>query len=197
MSSAIIQIATGFFVKGIASFDDTLTRIPIIAELTRTRKGRIAFSFGTICALTVIVTIAILFSNILDRIAFRNQIIALLIFVLAILVYFEVFISKSQEKVEKSLKKVKAKSVPIIKLISIGFIISFVTLIDDMIILTPLFVSNATETFFSLVGVYLATIVQIIIVIYFGGKIAKFRYKKEIAFFALTILAILVWNGMV
>ncbi len=197
MSSAIIQIATGFFVKGIASFDDTLTRIPIIAELTRTKKGRIAFSFGTICALTVIVTIAILFSNILDRFAFRNQIIALLIFVLAILVYFEVFINKSQEKVEKSLKKVKARSVPIVKLISIGFIISFVTLIDDMIILTPLFVGNATETFFSLVGVYLATIVQIIIVIYFGGKIAKFRYKKEIASFALTILAILVWNGMV
>ncbi len=197
MSSAIIQIATGVFVKGIASFDDTLTRIPIIAELTRTRKGRIAFSFGTICALTVIVTIAILFSNILERIAFRNQIIALLIFVLAILVYFEVFINKSQKKVEKSLKKVKARSVPIVKLISIGFIISFVTLIDDMIILTPLFVGNATETFFSLVGVYLATIVQIIIVVYFGGKITKFRYKKEIAFFALTILAILVWNGMV
>ena len=197
MSSAIIQIATGFFVKGIASFDDTLTRIPIIAELTRTKKGRIAFSFGTICALTVIVTIAILFSNILNRIAFRNQIIALLIFVLAILVYFEVFINKSQEKVEKSLKKVKARSVPVVKLISIGFIISFVTLIDDMIILTPLFVSNATETFFSLVGVYLATIVQVVVVIYFGGKITKFRYKKEIASFALAILAILVWNGMV
>jgi hypothetical protein len=197
MSSAIIQIATGVFVKGIASFDDTLTRIPIIAELTRTRKGRIAFSFGTICALTVIVTIAILFSNILDRIAFRNQIIALLIFVLAILVYFEVFINKSQKKVEKSLKKVKAGPVPIVKLISIGFIVSFITLIDDMIILTPLFVGNATETFFSLVGVYLATIVQIMIVIYFGGKIIKFRYKKEIASFALTILAILVWNGMV
>jgi len=197
MSSAIIQIATGVFVKGIASFDDTLTRIPIIAELTRTRKGRIAFSFGTICALTVIVIIAILFSNILDRIAFRNQIIALLIFVLAILVYFEVFINKSQKKVEKNLKKVKARSVPIVKLISIGFIVSFITLIDDMIILTPLFVSNATETFFSLVGVYLATIVQIIIVIYFGGKIKKIRYKKEIASFALIILAILVWNGMV
>ena len=123
MSSAIVQIARGVFVKGIASFDDTLTRIPIIAELTRTKKGRIAFSFGTICALTVIVTIAILFSNILNRIAFRNQIIALLIFVLAILVYFEVFINKSQKKVEKSLKKVKARSVPIVKLISIGFII--------------------------------------------------------------------------
>ena len=197
MSSAIIQIATGVFVKGIASFDDTLTRIPIIAELTRTRKGRIAFSFGTICALTVIVIIAILFSNILDRIAFRNQIIALLIFVLAILVYFEVFINKSQKKVEKNLKKVKARSVPIVKLISIGFIVSFITLIDDMIILTPLFMSNTTETFYSLVGVYLATIVQIIIVIYFGGKITKFRYKKEIASFALTILAILVWNGIV
>jgi hypothetical protein len=92
---------------------------------------------------------------------------------------------------------VKAGSVPIVKLISIGFIVSFITLIDDMIILTPLFVGNATETFFSLVGVYLATIVQIMIVIYFGGKIIKFRYKKEIASFALTILAILVWNGMV
>jgi hypothetical protein len=72
-----------------------------------------------------------------------------------------------------------------------------VTLIDDMIILTPLFGGEANETFFSLVGVYLATIIQIIIVIYFGGKITKFKYKKEIASFALIILAILVWNGMV
>jgi undecaprenyl pyrophosphate phosphatase UppP len=192
MSTVIVQIATGFFVKGIASFDDTLTRIPMIAELTRTKKGRVAFSFGTISALTVIVTLAILFSNILNQITFRNQIIALLILVLSILVYFEVFINKSQRKVEKSLKKVKARS-----LISIGFIISFVTLIDDMIILTPLFGGEANETFFSLVGVYLATIIQIIIVIYFGGKITKFKYKKEIASFALIILAILVWNGMV
>lgn len=196
MSTVIAQIATGVFVKGIASFDDTLTRIPVIAELTKTKKGRIAFSFGTICALTVIVTIAILFSNILDRIAFRNQIIALLIFGLAILVYFEVFINKSQKNVEKRIEKIKAKSVPTVKLISVGFIISFVTLIDDMIILTPLFVGGATKTFFSLIGVYLATIVQVIVVIYFGGKIAKFRYKREIASFALTILAILVWNGM-
>jgi Kef-type K+ transport system membrane component KefB len=197
MSTVIVQIATGFFVKGIASFDDTLTRIPMIAELTRTKKGRVAFSIGTISALTVIVTLAILFSNILNQITFRNQIIALLILVLSILVYFEVFINKSQRKVEKSLKKVKARSVPVVKLISIGFIISFVTLIDDMIILTPLFGGEANETFFSLVGVYLATIIQIIIVIYFGGKITKFKYKKEIASFALIILAILVWNGMV
>jgi hypothetical protein len=196
MYSAIIQIATGVFVKGIASFDDTLTRIPIIAELTKTREGRIAFSLGTICALTVVVAIAILFSNILDRIVFKNQIIALLIFVLAILVYFEVFTRKSQEKVEKRLERVKDKSVPIFKLISAGFIISFVTLIDDMIILTPLFTGNTTETFFSLVGVYLATIFQIVIVIYFGGKISKYKYKKEIASFALAILAILVWNGI-
>jgi undecaprenyl pyrophosphate phosphatase UppP len=197
MPTVIVQIATGFFVKGIASFDDTLTRIPMIAELTRTKKGRVAFSIGTISALTVIVTLAILFSNILNQITFRNQIIALLILVLSILVYFEVFINKSQRKVEKSLKKVKVRSVPVVKLISIGFIISFVTLIDDMIILTPLFGGEANETFFSLVGVYLATIIQIIIVIYFGGKITKFKYKKEIASFALIILAILVWNGMV
>jgi hypothetical protein len=196
MSTVIVQIATGFFVKGIASFDDTLTRIPMIAELTRTKKGRVAFSFGTISALTVIVTLAILFSNILNQITFRNQIIALLILVLSVLVYFEVFINKSQRKVEKSLKKVKVRSVPVVKLISIGFIISFVTLIDDMIILTPLFGGEANETFFSLVGVYLATIIQIIIVIYFGGKITKFKYKKEIASFALIILAFLVWNGM-
>lgn len=197
MAFVFNQIAIGVFVKGIASFDDTLTRIPLIAELTGSKKGRIAFSFGTICALTIIVILSNILSNILNQIPFRNQIIASLIFVLAILVYFEMFTNKSKKHVETGIKKIKAKSVPIFKLISIGFIISFVTLIDDMIILTPLFIGSTIETIFSLVGVYLATIIQVIVVIYFGGKITHFKYKKEIASLALTILAIFVWSGKV
>ncbi|MBL7148418.1 MAG: hypothetical protein ISS82_06330 [Nanoarchaeota archaeon] len=43
---------SGFLVKIIAGFDDTLTRIPIAATLTRTKKGRYAFAAGGSCRIS-------------------------------------------------------------------------------------------------------------------------------------------------
>ncbi len=43
----------GFVVKSIASFDDTVTKIPVITSLTQTREGKIAFAVGNLGAVAV------------------------------------------------------------------------------------------------------------------------------------------------
>lgn len=198
MTSIIIQqIISGFFVKAIASFDDTLTRIPVIAQLTRGKKGKIAFSIGTLLALTVILVIVIFFSALLNLLPYSRYLIAGLIILLAVTVYFEVFTSKSNQKLENKIKTGDISSERFIKLIGIGFVISFVTLLDDSLILASLFIGDDITKFLAVIGVYLATLVQISIVIYFGQRINKFKYKKEVASFALVVLAILIILGVV
>lgn len=192
------QILTGFLVKSIASFDDTLTRIPLLAQLTGTNKGRIAFSVGTLLALTIILIIAIFFSFLLDLIPFRRQILAALIFLISIAVYLEIFIRSSDQKLKQKLTSLEATShIRFVKLIGIGFIISFITLIDDAIVLVPLFIEDNMTKLFSLIGVYLAALVQIVLVVYFSSEIEKIKYKKEIASLSLVVLAVLVWWGVI
>jgi len=56
----IKYLISGFFVKIIAGFDDTLTRIPIAATLTRTKKGRYAFAGGIFLAICLAIVIFLL-----------------------------------------------------------------------------------------------------------------------------------------
>lgn len=197
MSGVIIQqILAGFLLKSIASFDDTLTRIPLLINLTHTLKGRVSFFIGTFLALTVILIIAIFFSNLLDFIPYRNQLIAILIFLLALAVYFEIFTSVSHKKIEKNIQ-IQTDTARLIRLVLVGFIISFITLLDDMIVLIPLFTGDTVSRFYSLIGVYSATLVQIIIVIFFSKKIGDIKYKKQVASLALLLLSVLIWAGIV
>lgn len=193
----LIQIIEGFFVKSVASFDDTLSRIPILLELTRTRKGKIAFSIGTLLALTLIIIIAIFFSNIFDLIPYRNQVVAFLILLLAVGVYFKIFSKKPEKEVEKVIAKVNLDASKLSRLVLTGFVISFITLIDDMIVLLPLFHGDNPSRLYSIIGVYLATVIQIVIVIYFSHKIGNIKYTREISSLALVFLAILVAIGII
>lgn len=189
------QITEGFFVKSIASFDDTLTRIPIIAQLTQTREGRIAFSIGSLIALTLILSIALFLSVLLGLIPYRQYVIGALILFLSFAVYFEIFSKRTDRSLSNKLKGVSGKHFR--KLIAVGFLVSFVTLLDDVIILTPLFAGDNLSRFLSITGVYAAGIVQILLVIYFGKRINQFKYKKELASAALVILAFLVFMGII
>ena len=187
----------GFIVKSIASFDDTLTRIPVIIQLTRTKAGRVAFSIGTLLALTAILVLAIFFSFLLDLIPYRRQVVSALIFILALLVYFDVFISASNRQIESKFLPTSLSTKDFNKLVSIGFVVSFVTYLDDSIVLVPLFFGDHLNKFLAVVGIYLAAIVQILAVIYFGEKLAKIKFKKEIASGALVLLSVLVFIGVV
>lgn len=192
------EIITGFIVKSIASFDDTLTRVPVMAELTRGKKGKVAFSIGTLLALTVILSVVIFFSALLNLIPYRQYLVASLIFILGVSVYLELFTPKKEERIQhKLVKSQQISKVRFIRLIGIGFVISLVTYLDDMIVLIPLFLGDSTAKFLSLIGIYLAALSQIIVVIFLSKQISRIKYRKEIASGALILLSVLVVLGIV
>lgn len=181
--------------KTLASLDDVITRIPIIAHLTKTLKGRIAFSIGNLLSITAVIIIAWLFSSLLEKIPYTNIISSVLIFLLAIAVYFGIFSQKKDEKIIKHKEKVK-KNISVenfFKLIGIGFIISFVTLIDDFVVLTPLFLRPFKAQIYSVIGIYISTIIQLILIVYLAKQMEKIKYTKEIAAGGLLILSALVY----
>ncbi len=190
-------IGEGFLVKFIASFDDTLTRIPIISHLTKTYRGRIAFSLGTLLALTVIIIIALFFSEVLLLIPHTRIIVSGLIFLLALSVYFELFSSISNRSATPQVNSASSRTRRALSIISAGFVVSFITLLDDVIVLIPLFLGGWSSKFWAVVGIYLAAIIQILFVIYFGKRMEKIPFKKEMAAGALLVLAVLVFTGIV
>jgi high-affinity Fe2+/Pb2+ permease len=70
-------------------------------------------------------------------------------------------------------------------------------LLDDSIILTSLFVERHNGMVFAIGGVYVATLIQIGMVIYFGEKLNNIKYKKELTSFPLVVLAVLVFLDII
>ena len=133
-------IFSGIIVKAIASFDDFLTRIPLIAELTKTRKGKIAFSLGAFLAVLAVIFLAIIFAAFIHKLPYARVISAGLIFILAGLVYCEVLLVKPRSKMDiKLIKTEKITILRFLKLIGNGFVISFLTLIADGVVFAGLF----------------------------------------------------------
>jgi len=189
----IKAITSGFFVKLITGLDDTITHVPIIASLTRTRKGRFAFSFGMFLAITLAIILSFLFASVLRRFIYYHIISSIIIFFLAFAIYFDLFFKKSKKKVQTKIKRIK-KPVPLkrlLKLIGIGFIAAFVTVIDDSLAYSSMFLAF-NMNLFVILGIYLATFLQLFTIIYFSRKISKIKYKKEISVFGLIILGILI-----
>jgi cadmium resistance protein CadD (predicted permease) len=186
----------GAFLKAIAGFDDTVTRIPIIARLTRTRQGKIAFSLGTLMAMSVSVTLSILLATFLEFIPFTKELTALLIFALAFLVYFDVFVSKPREKTKTfAMKKISSKRFR--KLVAIGFVVSMATLLDDTLVYVPLFLSSWIYWPFAIAGIFFTSLVQVLVAIYFSKRIAKMPYKKELAVAGLLAIGLLTLAGLI
>jgi hypothetical protein len=82
------------------------------------------------------------------------------------------------------------------KLIGIGFIASVATVLDDIVAYSPLFLDTLIRPF-AIIGILAATILEIIAVIHFAEKIAKIKYKDEIAGIGLVILGILILAGII
>lgn len=185
----------GFVSKTLASFDDAVTRIPIIAHLTKTLKGRVAFSIGNLLAVTIACLLAWLFSSIFKNIPNIHLFASGLIFLLAIAVYFDFFSKKNIDKINKKKNKIKTQlSVDkFFKIIGLGFIVSLVTLIDDFMVLTPLFLGSFKSQLYAIIGIYFSTILQILVVIYLAKYLYKLKYIKEMAAGGLVILSILVY----
>lgn len=189
----IKEVLAGFSVKLITGFDDTITHVPVISSVTKTRRGKVAFTFGIFLAITAAIILSYFFSSLLKSFAYYNYIAAGLIFLLTFSIYFDIFLPKSKEKSKKKLKKVvrQPSIVRMIELIGIGFITAFVTVIDDSIAYSSVFLLT-TNPLPTIMGIYAATILQIIAIIYFSKKIQKIKWKKQISAIGLTILGILI-----
>ena len=61
---------SGFFVKTIAGFDDSMIRIPICANITRTKTGRIAFAMETFLAITLAIIFSFVFGSIITSLPY-------------------------------------------------------------------------------------------------------------------------------
>jgi len=181
----------GFLSKTLASFDDAVTRIPIIAQLTRTRKCRIAFSIGNLGAVTAIVFLAWFFSSLLEQIPYTHIITTILILLLTVAIYFDFFEKKEEKIIEKQEKKItyQVSTARFFKLMLSGFVVSFITLIDDAIVLIPVLLGPPRTDLYAILGIYASTIIQLILMVYFANKLASCKHLKEIAIIGLLILA--------
>ncbi len=189
-------IAIGFLAKLFSSFDDMAARIPIIAHFAKNRKSRIAFCFGNLIAVILTTIVAYFVADLLKGIENIHIFASLLIVALAFIIFFDLFGKKKKERVKKKKEKFVKKVDEIdnfLKLTFIGFIFSLVTLLDDLIVIAPLFLTSILNNIFIVVGILLSTFIQLFIVIYFSQKIYKLKHIKEMASIGLIILAGLVY----
>jgi len=189
----IKAISSGFLVKIITGFDDTITHVPIIASLTKTKKGKFAFLFGIFLAATLAIILSFSFASVLRKFSYYHIISSAIIFFLAFAIYFNLFFPKSKQKTQEKLKRMK-KPVPlkrILKLVGIGFLTAFVTMIDDSLAYSSLFLA-LNLNLFVILGIYLALGLELFVILSFSRKISKIKYKKELSVFGLIILGFLI-----
>jgi len=186
----------GFFVKIITGFDDTITHIPVLASVTRTRIGKIAFSIGILLAIIMAIIVSTFFAAFIRSFAYYRYISAALLFILAAAIYFDIFVHKERTKAEKLVLGCKKFNIRCTKLIGIGFIASIATVLDDIIAYSPLFLDTLIRPY-AIIGILAATILEIFLVIYAAEKIKKIKYKEEIASIGLITLGILILIGII
>ena len=188
----------GVFIKFITGIDDVLTRVPVVAAVTKTRMGKIAFSIGTVLAVTIATAIAFFFSSFVQDLPAYRYVVAAVVFILAILIYCDVFVHNRRSKAEKRLmrfKKISAEGFT--KLVGIGFITSFATVLDDVIAFLPIFLLEPHLVAFGLLGIFVMTVAQAVLVITSAERIARIPYKEEIAAGGLVLLGVGILLGWI
>ena len=188
----------GIFIKFITGIDDVLTRVPIVAAVTRTRMGKIAFAIGSVSAVMVATAIAFFFSSFVINLPAYRYVVAGVIFILALLIYCDVFVHKPRSKAEQKLMRLKKISAErFTKLIGIGFIASFATVLDDVIAFLPLFLLEPHLIVFGIIGIFIMTIAEALLVINCAQRLARIPYKEEIAASGLVLLGIGILLGWI
>ena len=137
-----------------------------------------------------------LFSSLLKSIPYYRYIVGGLLVLLAVVVYFEILGRNQPKKVPKGtpIKPISLKR--ILKLVLMGFVISFITVIDDMLAYSTLFLNSAVPVYYAVSGILFATVLQLITIVYFSKKLYNFKYKKLITIIGLLIIAGLVMGGV-
>jgi len=84
----------------------------------------------------------------------------------------------------------------IMKLIGIGFIAAFATVIDDTIAYSSLFLGHPSTFIYAIIGIYIVIALELTAIIYFSKKISTIPYKKEATTVGLIILSIFILTGI-
>ncbi|MDX1607905.1 MAG: hypothetical protein R3251_01720 [Candidatus Spechtbacterales bacterium] len=187
----------GFVIQFTTSLGDTIARIPVSARLSRRRKGKFAFSTGAFLAITASIFVAFIFAGILEELPHTRYISAGVVLILSGIIYFDVFKGRFRQKAEKKMAS-PLSTERFFKLLGIGFLVSSVLVADNTIAIAPLFINtNIDSKIAAVIGIVLATILQVIIVIRSAEKIQKLPHKKEITTISLVILSVLIFIGVV
>jgi len=187
----------GFVVKLVTGFDDTLTHIPVMASVTKSRLGRFAFAAGIVLAIIAAIIIALFFAHLIHDLPYANVIAASLLFMLAIAIYFDWFVHEKRKKIQVKFKQKRISNARVAKLIGVGFVTAFATVIDDTLAYAALFLAGNWESVLATVGIFVALAVQLVVIFKFSELVMRFKYKDELAAAGLTVLGVLVLIGIV
>lgn len=195
----IRPLIAGFIIKIAAGFDDMFSRVPVVVALTRTRIGKIAFAIGNLLAVILVIAAVQYIAPFMENIENYRALIGSAILVIAAVVYFELFSGFATRRQEGVVKRLSSRFSleRFLTLMSVGFVVSLFTLIDDAVVYMPLFVTDGLSSWLAAAGILVATLIQLAVMVYAAERLAKIKYQKEIAAGALLIYAALVFNGVV
>lgn len=184
----------GFAVKFVASSDDVFTRLPLIAAVTGTRVGKVAFSVGNLIALAVVIAAASLLAPVMKALPYYHWFVAGLILVMAALVLRQAPARRANwcERLILRFRKRVVTPQRFLTLVLIGFTASIVTLIDDAVVFLPLFDHGRAAALYAVVGIFIATAIQLAAVILLAERLRQIPYQRQLIALALAAYAVLV-----
>lgn len=185
----------GFAAKVITGLDDMVTRVPIIASVTKTRRGEIIFAAGSFIALAIVVLLAEILTSYIYLIPHSDIIMGLMMFLLAGLIYADVFVRPAATKAEKKVVKMHPKRA--VAIFGVGLASSFATLIDDLIVFASIFSVGGEAALAAAAGVLVGGLAQIAAVIGLGDLFDRLHHADDIAAGGLVLLGIAFLLGFI
>lgn len=193
----LISFAAGFAVKFIASLDDTITKVPVISHITRTRMGKVAFSVGNMIAVFVVIALAAFLSFLFADFSYFHYVAGGLVLVMAAVTMFGLFPgARPQKRVDWPFRNGIISTERFIMLMGAGFTVSLITLIDDIAAMIPLYGGHLVGVFSVTAGIVAATLIQLVLVIYFSSFLDRLPRKREIAGGGLAVYGLLIILGI-
>ena len=194
----IKYLVLGFAAKIVLGIDDAMTHIPLVSTIARRKFSRLAFTLGFFSAVILSILTAELLATLMRKVLYYHYILAGLLVLLALLIYFDVIVTKRAKTVESKVKKLKPLTMKrLFAVFGIGFITSVATILDDTIVFSSLFTAGFTHSLFASMGILIAALIEIAIIIYAAKFVSKLPYKKEIVTLSLIGFAALIAFGII
>jgi len=187
----------GFIINFATSIDDAITDIPVLSSATHSRKGRFAYALGKILAVLLAIGIAFVLSKFISTLPNSNILVAILIFIMAFVIHFNLLSLSTPKKVSKKVEQSVMTRERFIKLVVLGFFMTFTTMLDDMFTLAPLFLGSWDESLVAISGILTATLVIIALVLFFTRQLTAIPHKREISTVVLVGFGFLLLFGVV